>query len=174
MWTAHGYWQILSEMRAWILFCSCSTEVWNQTGRQNLKMVFNGKSPSVSFSCNHPKFRAHLSIIYYMMKTGKLYVSSNMAGSSLLAQLCFPYTSIPLAPKLWCRMRIPDLAPTEHERSPRNKSACSWPPRAIWDRQMSLTPNPTGQSGQKSGSFLGQHFFATALEPKRTQELELV
>lgn len=145
-----------------------------KTGRQNLKMVFKGKCPSASFSYNRPKFRAHLSIIYYMMETGKLYVSSTVAVSSLLAQLCFPYTSTPLAPKLWCRMRIPDWAPTEHERSPRNKSACSWPHRAIWDRQTSLTPNPTGQSGRKSGSFLGQHFFATALEPKRTQGLELV
>lgn len=47
-------------------------------------------------------------------------------------------------------------------------------PRAIWDRQTSLTPNLTGQSGQKSGSFLGQCFFATALELKRTRGLELV
>lgn len=34
-----------------------------KTGGQNLKMIFNGKSPSASFSYNHPKFRAHLSTV---------------------------------------------------------------------------------------------------------------
>lgn len=72
-----------------------------KTGGQNLKMIFNGKSPSASFSYNHPKFRAHLSTVCAQWKyVHKPYVSSTVAGSGSLSQLCFPYISTPLAPKL--------------------------------------------------------------------------
>lgn len=153
--------------------CPCSTEVWNQNRQTEPQNSFPWKIPLRILFLQSSQVQGSFMIIYYMMEIRKLYVSSTMAGSGLLSQLCFPYISTPLTPKLWCRMRIPDLAPIEHERSPRNKSACSWPHGGIWDRQTSLTPNLTGQSGWKSGSFLGQCFFATALKPKRTQELEL-